>query len=228
MPRPGESRGELASNVLQVAASGELGFSVGARKGEVMATSKGVDSAPPIGNIPGLLDLPIGDRAPDVVNAVIEIPLGSRGKYEYRPELGVFARDRVLSASMQYPTDYGFIPSTASDDGDPLDILVASFEPTFPGCLLRARPVGLLDMSDDKGRDQKIMAVPDDDKRFDEIRRLEDLPRHVLREVEHFFAVYKQLESKKVTIHGWDALEPARELILASKRRREALRATQD
>ena len=178
-------------------------------------------------NPPSLLDLPVGERAPEVVNAVIEIPLRSRSKYEYRPDLRIFARDRVLATSMQYPMDYGFIPSTASEDGDPLDILVASYEPTFPGCLLRVRPVGLLDMSDDKGRDQKIVAVPDDDKRFEEIHRLDDLPRYVLREVEHFFAVYKQLESKSVTIHGWGALESSRELIVEAARRHKANREEQ-
>lgn len=191
-----------------------------------MATNADEGATTSMQSVPSLLDLPVGERAPEVVNAVIEIPLRSRSKYEYRPALRVFARDRVLLASMQYPTDYGFIPSTASEDGDPLDILVASFEPTFPGCLLRARPVGLLDMTDDKGRDQKIMAVPDDDKRFDEIRRLDDLPRHVLREVEHFFAVYKQLEAKDVTIHGWGTLEPAKELILAAARRWDRQRST--
>ena len=160
-----------------------------------------------------LLHVPIGDRAPEVVNAVIEIPYGSRNKYEYRPALDAIVRDRVLSTSVRYPTDYGFIPSTRTDDGDPLDILVAAYEPSFPGCVLRARPVGVLDMTDEKGRDFKIFAVPDDDVRFAEVHTLADLPAHVPREVEHFFAIYKQLEAKQVSVHGWDGRERAHALI---------------
>lgn len=157
--------------------------------------------------------MPAGHKAPAVVNAVIEIPLGSRNKYEYRPDLDLIVRDRVLSAAMRYPSDYGFIPSTLTEDGDPLDILVAAYEPAFPGCVLRARPVGLLDMTDEKGRDYKIFAVPDDDPRFEEIATLEGLPPHILREVEHFFTVYKQLENKRVQVHGWSGRDQAHAII---------------
>ncbi|MGI8916398.1 MAG: inorganic diphosphatase [Chloroflexota bacterium] len=160
-----------------------------------------------------LITLPIGEHAPEIVHAVIEIPLGSRNKYEYRPDLGVIMRDRVLSAAVRYPTDYGFIPSTMTDDGDPLDILVAAYDPAFPGCVLLARPLGVLDMTDEKGRDYKIFAVPADDPRFAEVTSLDDLPSHILREVEHFFAVYKQLEEKQVEVYGWQGLERAHELI---------------
>ena len=160
-----------------------------------------------------LIKLPIGDDAPRIVHAVIEIPLGSRNKYEYRPELDVIMRDRVLSAAVRYPTDYGFIPSTMTDDGDPLDILVAAYDPAFPGCVLLARPLGVLDMTDEKGRDYKIFAVPADDARFAEVTSLDDLPSHILREVEHFFAVYKQLEEKQVEVYGWQGMERAYELI---------------
>jgi inorganic pyrophosphatase len=160
-----------------------------------------------------LISLPLGEQAPDIVHAVIEIPLGSRNKYEYRPQLGVIVRDRVLSTAVRYPTDYGFIPSTLTEDGDPLDILVAAYEPAFPGCVLLARPVGVLDMTDEKGRDFKIFAVPADDPRFAEVQTLEGLPSHILREVEHFFTVYKQLENKQVEVHGWDNREQAHALI---------------
>lgn len=160
-----------------------------------------------------LITLPIGDHAPELVHAVIEIPLGSRNKYEYRPDMDVIMRDRVLSASVRYPTDYGFIPSTMTDDGDPLDILVAAYEPAFPGCVLLARPLGVLDMTDEKGRDYKIFAIPADDPRFAEITSLDGLPSHILREVEHFFEVYKQLEEKQVEIYGWQGLDRAHELI---------------
>jgi len=106
----------------------------------------------------------------------VEVPKGSRNKYEYRPDLDVIMRDRVLSAAVRYPTDYGFIPSTMTDDGDPLDILVAAYDPAFPGCVLLARPLGVLDMTDEKGRDYKIFAVPADDARFAEVTSLDDLP----------------------------------------------------
>ena len=160
-----------------------------------------------------LITLPIGEHAPELVHAVIEIPLGSRNKYEYRPDMDVIMRDRVLSASVRYPTDYGFIPSTMTDDGDPLDILVAAYEPAFPGCVLLARPLGVLDMTDEKGRDYKIFAIPADDPRFAEITSLDGLPSHILREVEHFFEVYKQLEEKQVEVYGWQGLDRAHELI---------------
>lgn len=160
-----------------------------------------------------LIALPIGAHAPQLVHAVIEIPLGSRNKYEYRPDMDVIMRDRVLSASVRYPTDYGFIPSTLTDDGDPLDILVAAYEPAFPGCVLLARPLGVLDMTDEKGRDYKIFAIPADDPRFAEITSLDGLPSHILREVEHFFEVYKQLEEKQVEIYGWQGLDQAHALI---------------
>lgn len=160
-----------------------------------------------------LITLPIGEQAPELVHAVIEIPLGSRNKYEYRPGIDVIMRDRVLSASVRYPTDYGFIPSTMTDDGDPLDILVAAYEPAFPGCVLLARPLGVLDMTDEKGRDYKIFAIPADDPRFAEITSLDGLPSHILREVEHFFEVYKQLEEKQVEVYGWQGVDRAHELI---------------
>lgn len=161
-----------------------------------------------------LESLPIGDEAPRVVNAVVEVPVGSRNKYEYDPGLGAIMRDRVLPGSVRYPSDYGFIPSTQAEDGDPLDILVAAYEPSFPGCVVQARPVGLLDMSDEEGPDHKILAVPDDDPRFDDIKELEDLPQQNLREIEQFFSVYKQLEGDKhVEVRGWQGHDKAREMI---------------
>ena len=158
--------------------------------------------------------LPIGENAPQLVNAIVEVPVGSRNKYEYDPDLGVMARDRVLPGAVRYPTDYGFIPSTVADDGDPLDILVAAYDPAFPGCLVRARPVGALDMSDSSGRDRTILAIPDDDPRFADIKSLDDLPDQNLTEVEEFFEVYKRLEGdKEVEIHGWLSLEEAHQVI---------------
>ncbi len=138
------------------------------------------------------------------LEVVIEIPSGSRNKYEFDHERGIFRLDRVLYSSVHYPTDYGFIPDTLADDGDPLDILVIVEEPTFPGCYLRARPIGLLLMTDEKGKDDKILAVLADDPRFEGIDSLEHLQPHWLREIENFFATYKTLQKKEVTVIGWE------------------------
>ena len=99
-----------------------------------------------------LESVPVGEDAPEVVNVVVEVPIGSRNKYEYQPEFGLISRDRVLPGGVRYPTDYGFIPSTVTDDGEPLDVMVAAYDPVFPGCVLRARPVGVLDATDGSGR----------------------------------------------------------------------------
>lgn len=166
-----------------------------------------------------LEELPIGENAPELVNAVVEVPVGSRNKYEYDPELRVIMRDRVLPGAVRYPTDYGFIPSTVAEDGDPLDVVVAAYDSAFPGCVLRARPIGVLDMSDSSGRDRTILAVPDDDARFADIESLDDLPDQNLTEIEEFFEVYKRLEGdKEVEIHGWLPLKEAHEVIRNSAR----------
>lgn len=144
-----------------------------------------------------------------VVDAFIEIPKGFQNKYEYDEKTGVFRLDRVLYSPMHYPADYGFIPETLGEDGDPLDILVLVSFPTFPGCIVPARPVGTLLMEDDKGIDTKILAVCDVDPRFDTIKELDDVQGHYKREIEHFFAVYKDLEGKKTIISGWRGREEA-------------------
>jgi inorganic pyrophosphatase len=158
--------------------------------------------------------LPIGEDAPRLVNAVVEVPVGSRNKYEYEPDLGVIVRDRVLPGAVRYPTDYGFVPSTLTDRGDPLDIVVAAYDPAFPGCVVRVRPIGALHIADSKGEEYNILAVPDDDPRFADISALEDLPKENLREIEQFFEVYKRLEGdEEVEIFGWINLDETRELI---------------
>ncbi len=163
---------------------------------------------------PNLETLPIGEEAPQLVNAVIEVPVGSRNKYEYEPELGVIMRDRVLPGAVRYPTDYGFVPSTLTGRGDPLDIVVAAYDPAFPGCVVRARPIGALHITDSKGEEYNVLAVPDDDPRFADVRALEDLPNQNLREIEEFFEVYKRLEGdQEVEVFGWLALDETRELI---------------
>jgi inorganic pyrophosphatase len=148
-------------------------------------------------------DLPAGPKVPEIVYALVEIPKGSRNKYEFSKELGVIKVDRVLYSSLYYPGDYGFIPRTFCDDGDPLDILVMLNEPTFSGCLIEARPLGVFRMMDRDVPDAKILAVPARDPIFADYHDIGDIPQHFLREVEHFFAVYKDLEGVRVKPIGW-------------------------
>lgn len=148
-------------------------------------------------------DLPIGKAAPETVNAVIEIASGTHNKYEYDQALGVFTLDRVLHSPMYYPVDYGFIPQTHADDGDPLDVLVLTDSPTFTGCVCAVRPIGALTMTDDKGGDDKILAVPVGNPHYRTISDLSDLEPHFLDEISHFFATYKTLEKKEVKVEGW-------------------------
>ncbi len=160
-----------------------------------------------------LIDMSPGEQAPQVVNAVVEVPLGSSHKYEYDAALGVFRLDRVLYSPLHYPGDYGFVPGTLAEDGDPVDILVLMAHPTFPGAVIRARPLGYLEMSDEKGRDQKLLAVPVDDPRFDGNRHLDSISRHRLREIEHFFEIYKELEGKETHVDRWHGLDETHELV---------------
>jgi inorganic pyrophosphatase len=154
-----------------------------------------------------------GGQYPELVLAVVEVPLGSTNKYELDPEHGYFKLDRVLYSPMHYPGDYGFIPGTFAADGDPLDILVLMNTATFPGIVIRARPLGFLEMSDEKGRDQKILAVPADDPRYDANRHLDSISRHRLREIEHFFRIYKELEGKETIVENWYGMDPTHRLI---------------
>ena len=145
----------------------------------------------------------------ELVTAFIEIPRGSRNKYEYDEDAGVWKLDRVLYSSVHYPTDYGWIPNTLAEDGDHLDILVLVQEPTFPGCLIDARPLGGLDMSDEAGRDFKVLAVPEFDPRFSHYQSLEQVGPHWLREIETFFKTYKLLEDKETEVLGWHGRDVA-------------------
>jgi Inorganic pyrophosphatase len=157
--------------------------------------------------------LPIGENAPEELNAVIEIPRGSSNKYEYDKELGVFRLDRPLYSPLFYPFDYGWIPETLAQDGDPLDVLVISSHPTFTGCVVTCRPLGVLIMQDDKGPDEKILARVSHDPRYHGVRRLGHVAEHILKEIEHFFEVYKTLEEKQVQIGEWRDVEAAHEII---------------
>lgn len=159
------------------------------------------------------------------VEVIIEIPQGSRNKYEYDPATHAIRLDRVLHSSVHYPTDYGFIPHTLAEDGDPIDVLVLVYEPTFPGCRVRVRPIGVLHMRDDKGPDEKILAAPVGDPRFDDIHDLGDLHGHWLLEIENFFATYKLLEEKDTDLLGWDNAACAVEFVdRACRRYQEAER----
>ncbi len=151
--------------------------------------------------------------------ALVEVPKGSRNKYEYDETSGQLRLDRVLYSPLHYPADYGFIVGTLAEDGDHLDALIVTYEPTFPGCLVPVRPVGVLDMRDEKGRDQKILAVPTVDPRFDEVADLPHLPPHFLAEIEHFFQVYKALEAKDTEIYGWAGAEEAQRILAEARGR---------
>lgn len=154
-------------------------------------------------------ELPPGPNVPYVIYVVVEIPKRSRNKYEYDEQGGFIKLDRVLYSSLHYPGDYGFIPRTLHDDGDPLDVLVMTNEPTFSGCVIEARPLGIFHLQDRGRLDDKILAVPHTDPLFNGFRSLEDVPKHFLDEVTHFFSVYKDLEQVEVKALGWEGLDRA-------------------
>jgi inorganic pyrophosphatase len=148
-------------------------------------------------------DLSPGPKEPQVVRAVIEIPGGSKNKYELDKESGLLKLDRVLFSAVHYPADYGFIPGTLGGDGDPLDVLVLLTESSFPGCLMDVRPLGLLRLRDRGAQDEKLLAVLVNDVLDTEYRRLNDVPGYLRREIEQFFRTYKDLEGKQVRVGGW-------------------------
>jgi inorganic pyrophosphatase len=144
------------------------------------------------------------------IEVVVEIPKGSRNKYEQDHDTGQVWLDRLLFTAMSYPADYGFIPDTLAGDGDPLDVLVLLDEPTFPGCHIWARPIGVFWMRDEAGPDAKVLCVPDGDPRWDHIHDVDDLRPHMRAEIHHFFEAYKELEPGKSTeVRGWEGLDSA-------------------
>jgi inorganic pyrophosphatase len=148
---------------------------------------------------------------------IVEIPKNSPNKYEYDGQLGVFRLDRALYSPMHYPGDYGFIPGTLADDGDPMDVLALVQEPSFPGCLIEVRPVGILNMVDQQEQDQKILAVPNRNPRYDQIHTMDQIFPHVRREIEHFFTIYKELEGRVTRMEGWGGPPEARRAITESR-----------
>jgi inorganic pyrophosphatase len=159
-----------------------------------------------------------GPRVPDEISMIVEIPKGQRNKYEYSKELGYMRLDRVLYSSLHYPGDYGLIPRTYYEDGDPLDILVMINEPTFPGCVINVRPIGLFRMLDRRLPDDKVLAVPMTDPTFADYHDISDIPQHYLAEVAHFFEVYKDLEGVRTRGLGWESAAVAKERILHAVR----------
>jgi inorganic pyrophosphatase len=147
------------------------------------------------------------------LDVMVEIPKGSRNKYEYDKKLNMIRYDRMIFSSMHYPSDYGFFLDTLGEDGDALDAMVLVSEPTFPGCVIEVRPIGVFYMKDEKGPDAKILCVPMSDPIWNKLYTLDEVNPHLKNEIEHFFQVYKDLEKKKVGIEGWGSKEEAISLI---------------
>lgn len=164
-------------------------------------------------------NLNIGEKSPEIVNAVIEIPKGSHNKYEYDEKLDIIKLDRVLHSPVFYPTDYGFIPQTRSDDDDHLDVLVIISEPVFPGCVVSVRPIGVLYMEDQKEKDEKIIASAVNDPLLSHMKDILDIDDFFKKEVHNFFEVYKQLENKKVDVHRWHGKDIAHKIIREAMKR---------
>jgi len=155
----------------------------------------------------------------DLFTCIIEIPKGSRNKYEWDHEREALVLDRFLFSSVVYPTDYGFIPDTLGQDGDPLDVMCCVSEATFPGCMIDVKPIALFRMEDDKGIDDKVLCVPVQDPGWNRLETLDDLSDQLRDEIAHFFSVYKDLEQKQVKVNGWFSREDALEEIDAARRR---------
>lgn len=153
------------------------------------------------------------------LTCIVEIPKGSRNKYEYDAKLGAIKLDRFISASVVYPTDYGYVPETLAPDGDPLDVLVCVSEPTLPGCIVVAKAVGLFKMSDEKGPDDHVVCVPCEDPGWNVFNDVDDLPRLLRDEISHFFAVYKDLDEGRCSeVGGWAGRDKARDAVEKARR----------
>jgi len=164
--------------------------------------------------------LPIGDKSPETINVVVEVPRGTRNKYEYDEKLDEIRLDRVLHSAVFYPVDYGFIPETRAEDGDHLDVLILISEPTFPGCILEVRPVGILDMADENGQDWKILAVASKDPIHANVNTVTDVNEHLKKEIAQFFETYKNLENGKwAKLQGWLDIDEAHRRIEEARER---------
>lgn len=148
----------------------------------------------------------------DAINVIIEIPKGSKNKYEIDKKTGLISLDRVMHTSQDFPFDYGFIPQTLWKDGDPVDVVVLTTYPLFPGVLVKVRPVAVMGMLDSGEEDDKIIAVPVDDPRWDDVKDVKDLNTHTLREIEHFYSTYKKLQKKEVITKDFGNKDKAKEV----------------
>jgi len=163
-------------------------------------------------------DIDAGKDAPEILNAIVEIPSGSKDKYELDKETGLIKLDRVLETSFRYPGNYGFVPQTLCEDDDPLDVIILTHSALHPGILVRVRPVGMLNMIDDGEKDEKILAVPAKDPRFNEMKDLKDVPQGFLDEIRHFFLRYKEVKGGNVEIGKWDNAKKAKAFIKKSQK----------
>lgn len=159
-------------------------------------------------------DIPSGESPPEILNAVIEVISGSRDKYEYKHEWEAFVLDRIIPSSVIFPVEYGFIPSTWSDDNDPLDIMVLSYEPLEVGCIVKVRVIGALIIEDEHGEDPKILSVLVNDARFEGYKDINDVHKHKLKEIQEFYETYKRLEPHKwVKFKEWKRAEDAKKIV---------------
>lgn len=161
-------------------------------------------------------DLELGNEVPEKFNVIIEIPRGSKNKYEIDKETGLIKLDRAMKTAQDYPFDYGFAPQTLWDDDDALDVIVMTTYPLSPGILVRVRPVAVMRMIDGGESDDKVIAVPLDDPRWDNVKDLKDLNEHSIKEIEHFFKTYKQIENKSVEVNGFEGREEAKKAVIRS------------
>lgn len=161
-------------------------------------------------------DVSRGENIPNEINVIVEIPKGSKNKYEIDKETGLIALDRTLHTAQDYPFDYGFVPQTLWDDGDALDVVLLTTYPLFPGVLVAARPVAIMHMVDSGEGDDKIIAVPVGDPRWGDVKDLADINKHTLKEMEHFFVTYKKIQKKEVEVTGFEGKEVAEAAVFKS------------
>lgn len=164
-----------------------------------------------------LHNISAGEKSPEIINTIIEIPKGSKNKYEIDKDTGLIMLDRVMHTAQDYPFDYGFMPQSHWEDGDPLDIVVLTTYPLAPGILVKVRPVAIVNMIDDGDSDAKIISVPEKDPRFENIKDLEDINPHTLKEIEHFFLTYKKIQNKEVIISSIGNKQEAQQAILKAQ-----------
>lgn len=164
-----------------------------------------------------LHDITTGDKSPEIIHVIVEINKGSKNKYEIDKDTGMIKLDRVMHTAQDYPFDYGFVPQTHWHDNDPLDVVLLTTYPLFPGILVEARPVAVIHMIDGGDKDEKVIAVPKGDPRFENVKDLQDINPHIIKEIEHFFLTYKKLQNKDVEINGVSGAATAKACVVESQ-----------